>query len=960
MKHNKGVMVGILGVLILLLTCPNLSADVKATNLGKMLWEDEYDSSFAYDVNSSGMVVGTHQFYSYIEGLGYLYNPYQNVDYTTHALTSDTDYYNTNPVMGNDGTSNIVAYIKKEKLSDGSSGPGQVYYQRVSDLGVPIGTPVQLTSDPYEHHSVEISDYFIIWIRDVGYNSELWRHIFAANNTHFVMSANYREAFKICKWHRAGIWNYPDGLKFVYHINWANNTGERIAEPNSSVDFSIQGEIGDRFIVWRDYVTDSLDIMAYDYNSTTYFTVTNTPGINESHPSTDGPWIVWEEENPGTEATKIVLKNMDTDEVRVVVDDGNKNRIPRISGDFVSFESNIDGFYNPFIYHIPTACIGRLGEGYPHKGSADIKGNLIAFSATSGGHTDIYATHFFGAGLMELGSLGGAFTSPNAINENGWIVGDSWDSADYTQAFLIIPEDTNSNGKPDTWFKDAGDGTNQLMINLGENFWQSTGKDINDLNQVLGGFYLTSSPPYNGFLYSQENGLINLGHPSGYGGVDKINNNGVILGSRMGSQPFMIWPEDTNSDTIPDTWFQDGGGGVNAMMVDIDPYTEREFLSLYGMNDSEVVVGTGWAFAEASAIAARWTQDNGWQDFGFSNSSYGFDVNNLGQVAGVFIGDELDENGHDSTHPFVWTENGGVVDLNEAAGIPSTGIGNEFNISESGRYVAGSIYDWETSTSKAFLYEIIPDTGAGSNIPFNQGNVSLLFDAVSVDGITQISESSTNPGPDDYHFQFEGHFFKVATTAIFDGYVTITLAYDDTAINNEQNLELLHLEDGVWVDVTDYVDTTNNLIVATVDSFSWFGLATPAFVSEPEGFQEPLSILVPEGDEVVYPEKAFKLGRTLPLRLMLYSSDGVLLTPSDVEVAPKLVGLVNQGEAPLSLDEMDLDAGEANDTGLYFRYSEEDGVWVYNLSTAGLNPGMYDLTVELPDGRRFVAGLILR
>ena len=122
-----------------------------------------------------------------------------------------------------------------------------------------------------------------------------------------------------------------------------------------------------------------------------------------------------------------------------------------------------------------------------------------------------------------------------------------------------------------------------------------------------------------------------------------------------------------------------------------------------------------------------------------------------------------------------------------------------------------------------------------------------------------------------------------------------------------------------------------------------------------QGLGPPLAALVPEGDSVPLPVHAFKKGRTLPLKLQL-SCDGEPLT--DTGSAPRIVGLVRTGDPPLDLTTMDLDAGQANDSGVFFRF--EDGSWVYNLSTKGLGTGTYTITIELPDGQRFTAGFVLR
>jgi hypothetical protein len=91
---------------------------------------------------------------------------------------------------------------------------------------------------------------------------------------------------------------------------------------------------------------------------------------------------------------------------------------------------------------------------------------------------------------------------------------------------LVNPLDTDSDGVPDLWFEDAdADGNNDLMI---------------DLEGTSGG-----------------------------GGVNdslKINELGQIAGvsnNKYGADGFVIIPEDTDSDGVPDTWFIDDGDGNN-------------------------------------------------------------------------------------------------------------------------------------------------------------------------------------------------------------------------------------------------------------------------------------------------------------------------------------------------------------------------------------------------------------
>jgi hypothetical protein len=122
-----------------------------------------------------------------------------------------------------------------------------------------------------------------------------------------------------------------------------------------------------------------------------------------------------------------------------------------------------------------------------------------------------------------------------------------------------------------------------------------------------------------------------------------------------------------------------------------------------------------------------------------------------------------------------------------------------------------------------------------------------------------------------------------------------------------------------------------------------------------QGLQTPLAALTLVGDPLVYPDKAFNGGRTLPLQLKLLCGS-MLLTDADV-AAPRIVAITLSGQ-PLDLETMDLDAGQSNDSGVDFRY--ESGAWKFNLSTKGWATGSYVVTIQTPDGRRYNAAFVLR
>lgn len=121
------------------------------------------------------------------------------------------------------------------------------------------------------------------------------------------------------------------------------------------------------------------------------------------------------------------------------------------------------------------------------------------------------------------------------------------------------------------------------------------------------------------------------------------------------------------------------------------------------------------------------------------------------------------------------------------------------------------------------------------------------------------------------------------------------------------------------------------------------------------GFLPPLAALAPAGQMPPFPDRAFKQGNTLPLRLRMFCGS-VELTDAEVG-APMILSIVRGGDE-IPLDTVDLDSGQANDGGTLFRYSAPN--WVYNLSTKGLATGTYLLTIEAPDRRRYNAAFVLR
>jgi len=156
--------------------------------------------------------------------------------------------------------------------------------------------------------------------------------------------------------------------------------------------------------------------------------------------------------------------------------------------------------------------------------------------------------------IVDLGAFNGAGSRAFAINNHGQVIG-------YTngQAFIVNPLDSDGDGEPDTWFVDDGMGGNALMIGLGT-------------------------------LLAGENG------DSSYVYAFGINDSGQVVGFSTtddGRRAFILTPEDTDADGVPDMWNRDDNGdGANDLMVNLGnlPLEGNESIA-YAISNSGYVCG---------------------------------------------------------------------------------------------------------------------------------------------------------------------------------------------------------------------------------------------------------------------------------------------------------------------------------------------------------------------------------
>jgi parallel beta-helix repeat protein len=233
--------------------------------------------------------------------------------------------------------------------------------------------------------------------------------------------------------------------------------------------------------------------------------------------------------------------------------------------------------------------------------------------------------------------------------------------------------------------------------------------------------------------------------------------------------------------------------------------------------------------------------------------------------------------------------------------------------------------------------EIPSNTLPGLNVTVDLGSgVTITFAEVTTAGDTMAITSSSAPHGPPTGFWFLGTYYDLSTTAGYVGPITISIPYSPSSIpgNRESKLRIFHWDGSGWQDATLSVDTVNHVITGQISSLSWFAVGWPTYTW--------LGFLPPIADA----DKAFKQGSTIPIKFRI-SEDGLPLTNAVATWDISLRGLGAPSGEP------EVASTEAGDVGNQFRYSAEDDLYIFNLSTKGTSfraPYTYTARVVLDDG----------
>ncbi len=266
--------------------------------------------------------------------------------------------------------------------------------------------------------------------------------------------------------------------------------------------------------------------------------------------------------------------------------------------------------------------------------------------------------------ITDLGTLGGSTSMANAINTSGQIAGTSTITGDAaSHAYL--------------W----SSGTLQDLGTLGGT--NSYGNAINSLGQVAGASQTTSNNAQNLYYWASGSGMHDLGvYGIGFAQAEAgIDDHTRVVGGASNN----FDGEDAIAWTKSSGYLDLGGvGGRVSMALGID-------------HAGKSVVGSGTEGGDFTSAAWKWTKASGVHELPkltLSSISDAFAINDIGHIAG-----DSDSNNSFLVHAILWVRGSAPQDLGTLGG--STSSARAINVSD---VIVGSSLPTTGTTTHAFVW----------------------------------------------------------------------------------------------------------------------------------------------------------------------------------------------------------------------------------------------------------------
>jgi probable HAF family extracellular repeat protein len=313
----------------------------------------------------------------------------------------------------------------------------------------------------------------------------------------------------------------------------------------------------------------------------------------------------------------------------------------------------------------------------------------------------------------------------------------------------------------------------------------------------------------------------------------------------------------------------------------------------YGVSaDGSVVVGYATTPSD-NTHAFRWTQAGGMQDLGVLPGGTNSFARGVSADGSVVVGYSNITGA--SFRAFRWTQAGGMQDLGVLPGGPgsyASGVSADGSVVVGGGELVGGnsirALRWTIKEAPATY------TPPGNNVEVSSGailpdgsstSVGLTFDSVLSAGQTSVTTSSTGaPPPSGFKLGQPPVYYDVTTTATFAGSALVCFNWTEGQFHNESALRLWHMENSIWLDVTNSLNTTTNTICGQVTSLSPFILAEKSYAFT--GFFQPLDNL-PTVNGV-------KAGSAIPVKFSLGGYQGMSIFDAG---SPRLLPIACEASA---------------------------------------------------------------
>ena len=313
--------------------------------------------------------------------------------------------YETLPVLGNDGSGDLVAYMSWDPLNNGFPGPADIYYQRLL-AGRAVGAPVQVATDPVNHDVLgDVGGRYVAYTAydDIlGITGSIRLYDIATGQTRTIATGEVHDP-KI-HGNRVVWWQGPIEARSVMLYDIASFDTTPVAGPFPSVGHpSDELAIGSRYVVWASSTRETdcsgngqldfdYDVEAYDFERNIYIVLANSDCTAESHVSTGGDRIAWAVSNFGSPFGRIMVYNGRTGEFRVIVDDGTTNNRPSVDGNLISWESYANGNWDVWVHRFDTLETFQVTFDPSFQYLNDLFGDGIAYADERAGNEDIFVS----------------------------------------------------------------------------------------------------------------------------------------------------------------------------------------------------------------------------------------------------------------------------------------------------------------------------------------------------------------------------------------------------------------------------------------------------------------------------------------------------------------------------------------------------------------------------------------